>query len=163
EVCPDPLYVLGAGKEACRYRGHEGPEDAHEGRDGYEDRHDQHRRDEFGHDEEGRRVDTHDLHGVDVLLLAHAADLRGHVGAHLAREHGTGAGRGKLDDGDVAGQGADIIARDQLAAELVADLDGHDGPHERGNERYDDQRPDADIVHLAHGLPPVHGQVLRPG
>jgi len=96
-----------------------------------------------------------------VFLLPHTADFGGHIGTHLARQYQAGDGGRQFDERQVADDVAYIVTRHELAVELVGKLYCRHGPDENRDQANNDQRTDADVVHLPHGFFPVHDEFLR--
>ena len=109
------------------------------------------------------RINAHDLHGVDVLLLAHTANLRCHIRPHFAGQYQAGDGRRQLDDGAVSNDVTDIVDWHKRAIQLVEELHRCHRPYKNRDQAHNDQRTDANVVHLAHGFLVVHVVVFWPG
>ena len=122
--------------------------DAHRRRADYQGRHHRHQARYLGQDEKRGRVDAHNLKGVYLLGHTHGAQLRGDVGAHLAREDETHDGARKLEQHNLAGGIPRHPARHPGALDIHLHLYADYGADEEGDKQHDGYRVYAQLRHL---------------
>ena len=141
ELHEGEIEIEGAGDGTAQQAGHVAPEG--------EQRHGDHQGHDARHDQPFDRVEPHRAHGVDFLVDLHGADLGGEGAAGAARHDDGGEQNAQLAEH----ADADRFHGEGLGAELPELLDALVGDHHADQEAqhaHDHQRPDPDLVHLAH-------------
>ena len=111
--------------------------DAGEHTEYHQDGDEDHQPDHLREDEEVGGVDTHDLHGVDLLRHPHGADLGGDVAAYLSGEDEGHDGAGELQQDNLTGRITNREFRDQRRADVQGDLDGDNRSDKDGDDNHD--------------------------
>src|SRR5579883_478100 len=98
-------------------------------------------------DQDLDRVEAEDLHGVDLLIDLHRADLRREGAARAAGDDDGGEHDAELaQDGDA--EQVDGVELGAEAPQLVGALEGEDDADEEGEEPDDGQRVDPRLLHM---------------